>query len=1204
MKEKIKILYAEDNEFDADLAKVFFQKKAPEFELEIVDSGEKCLEILEKKEFGALLLDYRLPDLNGIEVINRLVRKKNSIPVVIVTGMGDEEIVIQALRVGATDYVAKDEKYLLTLPDILQNVVEQNKKMKKYGNLSFTHECKVLYIENNQMDVDLTLRHCQKEAPHIKITAVYSAKEAFNLLKHQNDFNLALVDLRMPDLNGLEILRTAKHQKINLPFIIITGKGDEETAVAALKLGAYDYIIKKDDYLTKLPYSIDNAVLHFQLNKNYAQLQDELFELNKSLEIKVQERTQQLQNKITDYLESQKALDENKTLLQSILKNSETIILVKNLDGKYLLINKAYEDVIGISKEKIIGKTDYDFYPKEIADSFHKNDLKVITERKPITVEETLQTKKGLRTYFTLKIPLFDTAENFYGICGITTDVTEKKELQNKLEQSEHEQRILAERQTGVLNALPAHIALLDKDGIIISVNEPWKTFAKNNKLSCESSCVGAKYLEICEKAEGLFSEEAKSVSDGIRKVLSNQAEQFVIEYPCHSPAEQRWFKLMVTPLIKGENKGAVVMHLNITELRKNQILLQNSEEKYRNLINNFSQGVFIFQDEKVVFANPAMLELVGYENSEILALKEGEIFNLIHKDDRERVKSVIQQNYAKTEDLSKNQYRVYRKNGEIRWIETLVRKIHFNEKLSLLVVATDITDAKNAQQQVEESEKKYKILFEESKDVIFFSNQAGKFIDINPAGVQLFGYASKEEILAIDIENDLYVNKEDRLILKKTFQERSQIKDYEVRLKNKNGEELIVLETATAVKNQNDEIVLIRGILRDVTEQRRFEKQFLHTQKLEAIGTLAGGIAHDFNNILTGIIGYAELSMFELSQTNLKAKNNVEQILIAGKRAKDLVKQILTFSRKTDLERKPLQIDSVLNEAMKLIRSTLPSTIEIIQKIPDCGMILANSTQIHQIIMNLCTNSYYAMQEKGGTLEVELTNFEANDETIRFYPALKKGDYIKISVSDTGSGIDKSIIDKIFDPFFSTKPQDKGTGMGLSVVHGIIRNHEGLINVYSEVNKGTVFNVYLPKIKEEKTEENLIVKQLPRGNERILFVDDEMMISEMYKEMLEILGYTVTTKNDGWEALKTFLKTPKEFDLLITDLTMPKMTGIELAQEILSIRPEIPIILITGFSEGITREKAKELKINDFVMKPVVFSEIASSIRKALDKK
>jgi signal transduction histidine kinase/ActR/RegA family two-component response regulator len=396
---------------------------------------------------------------------------------------------------------------------------------------------------------------------------------------------------------------------------------------------------------------------------------------------------------------------------------------------------------------------------------------------------------------------------------------------------------------------------------------------------------------------------------------------------------------------------------------------------------------------------------------------------------------------------------------------------------------------------------------------------------------------------------------------------------------------------------------VVIHGLRQSWETERQLEAQLRHAKRLETIGTLAGGIAHDFNNILTPILGYANMALQDTPPTS-ETHSDIQHVIKGAGRAKDLVNQILTFSRQGEQERKLVEISEVVAEALKLLRASLPSTIEFRESIDTkCGTVLADSTQIHQVIMNLCANAFHAMKDKGGVLEVKLGLVEVDAELVRLHTNLHQGTYVRLTVSDTGRGMDSETRDRVFDPFFTTKEIGEGTGLGLSVVHGIVASHGGEITVYSEPGVGTTFHVYLPQsdggVEEELPEEKVIAT----GEERVLFVDDDEEVAHMANRTLGRLGYQVTVRTDSVEARDTFRHNPDKFDIVITDQTMPKMTGVELAKELLSIRPDLPIILISGFSQMFTAEKIKSAGIREFIMKPIIASELSQTIRRVLDE-
>jgi PAS domain S-box-containing protein len=383
--------------------------------------------------------------------------------------------------------------------------------------------------------------------------------------------------------------------------------------------------------------------------------------------------------------------------------------------------------------------------------------------------------------------------------------------------------------------------------------------------------------------------------------------------------------------------------------------------------------------------------------------------------------------------------------------------------------------------------------------------------------------------------------------------------------------------------------------------ERRHTEAQLRQAQKMEAIGTLAGGIAHDFNNILSAILGYSELALDDALQDRASV-NYIREIIKAGGRARDLVFQILTFSRQTETEAKPIQVQPIVKEALKLLRASLPSTIEIQTDIQSKAIVEADPIQIHQVIMNLCTNAGHAMRPNGGKLKVELIEETLANDFTDHYPAMLPGEYLKIVVSDTGQGIAPDIRDKIFDPYFTTKEKGEGTGMGLAVVQGIVQNCHGAITVGSSPGEGACFNIYLPIIQMAQPIKSQVQVAVPGGHEHILFVDDEPPLADLSKQILERMGYRVTIRTSSTEALELFKSQPDTFDLVITDMTMPHMTGDILTIKLRAVRPDIPVIICTGYSEKMTQDIIDRLKIRALILKPIIRDDLLLTVRQILD--
>ena len=508
------------------------------------------------------------------------------------------------------------------------------------------------------------------------------------------------------------------------------------------------------------------------------------------------------------------------------------------------------------------------------------------------------------------------------------------------------------------------------------------------------------------------------------------------------------------------------------------------------------------------------------------------------------------------------------------------------------------LSKREKAEQQQKTSEEKYRLLVENAHDPIIVV-QDGELKFANPAAYSVFGYDPSETVSIFEI---IHAEDKDTIsklnIVKQEIGFKAELHTFRAYTKDKSLRWLQM----RAVRFDWNTKPAVLCIIRDVTETKWMESQLAQGQKMQAIGTLAGGIAHDFNNILAIMLGYTELCKGEVAEHHI-IQRNLDQIFKAGHRAKDLVNQILTFSYQKENNSNPINVKYCLKEALKLLKATIPSNIMIkedIQKEP--GIVLADPTRIQQIIMNLSTNAAHAMGEERGVLDICLKNIDLDRHITGFSKKIEPGPYVWLKVADTGCGMTQATLQRIFEPYFTTKKQGEGTGLGLSMVHGIVEELNGVIQVYSEPAVGTTFNIYLPRVDLDSEQPIKVTEKVPRGKETILLVDDEKMVLDMSSMILSNLGYHVIAKTSSIEAFETFRQNPDRFDLVLTDQTMPIMTGRMLAQKIMHIRPELPIVLCTGFSANIDADKAQALGISAFVQKPMLRSELASVLRSVLD--
>lgn len=502
-------------------------------------------------------------------------------------------------------------------------------------------------------------------------------------------------------------------------------------------------------------------------------------------------------------------------------------------------------------------------------------------------------------------------------------------------------------------------------------------------------------------------------------------------------------------------------------------------------------------------------------------------------------------------------------------------------------------------------SEEKHRTIFNGAGEGISLSTLEGTFIAVNPRFAEIFGYDSPDEFISQVRTPNLYLNIEDREAVINPLKEGQDSVHCEIWLKKRDGTPILASLNLGAVKDKHGQIMYLIAMIQDITRNKKLEAELRHAQKMEAIGTLAGGIAHDFNNILAAISGYNELAQLKAGNDETLA-NYLSQIGIAVERARALVQQILAVSRKSKTEKRSVQPAAIVREALKLLRSTLPSTIEIKTEIASTSPILADPSDLHQIIMNLCTNAYHAMLETGGILSVRLTEKTIAADIAKILK-LRPGTYVYLEIRDTGCGMDEKTLNKIFEPYFTTKGKEQGTGLGLAVVHGIITSLEGAIKIDSNPGQGTVVQVYLPVIEDESSKipsasspEDVRLPATGNG-ERIMFVDDEEMICEYSKVMLEKAGFRVETFMDSTEAYEVLRANPDQWDLLITDMTMPGLNGEELIKRVNQFLPDLPIILCTGYSQMLTDDRLDQLLIQAFLQKPVARNVLLRKVIKIL---
>ncbi|MFT5725950.1 MAG: PAS domain S-box-containing protein [Desulforhopalus sp.] len=650
---------------------------------------------------------------------------------------------------------------------------------------------------------------------------------------------------------------------------------------------------------------------------------------------------------------------------------------------------------------------------------------------------------------------------------------------------------------------------------------------------------------------------------------------------------------------LKGTLQDITVQKQTDMALQKNYHLLERITDNMFDLVSlSDLEGRF-------TFVGKSHERILGYTTSELIGKN---VIEFVHPDDFSHTGGKLE-SVLRTGGPITAQFRYKHKEGNYFWFETVgeLLRDENNAPDQIIFSTRDITERKKAEEILKENEQRY-------KSAQRMGNVGNWEYDL--VTEKFWGSDQTKRIYGFDPLSDKFTTDE----VENRIPDRERVHQALVDLIEKNTpynlefdihpitgpKTRTIRSIAEVLKDDSGAPLKVTGVIQDITDQQKafqekekLERRLRQGQKMESIGTLAGGIAHDFNNILSSVLGFTELALDTLDK-DAPIKEDLQEVYAAGLRAKDLVHQILTFARQSDEEMKPVQVDYIISEVLKFIRSSTPTSIDIKQHLESQSFIMGSATQLHQIMMNLCTNGAHAMEDTGGILEITL-----KDTTLD--SASGKGmandrNYLEIKVSDTGIGIEPHVIEKIFEPYFTTKKPGEGTGMGLAMVHGIVESFGGKIIVASKVGRGTAFTIYFPICKSSKTELTDVSEELPKGQERILFVDDEVQIAKIGSRILDQLGYSVTSMGSSIEALELFQRSPNDFDLVISDVTMPGMTGDDLAIKLMQIRPDIPVILLTGYSKKLSEEKALEIGVKAFAAKPIVKAVLATTVRKVLD--
>jgi len=1124
---------------------------------------------LERGGIDLVISDYSLPSFDGIRALELLHEKLPGTPYIFVSGTSGEDLAIDTMKRGATDYVLKTRISRL-VPAVRRALSESEERARR-------------------KEAEDQFRVIAESASDLFAVLDLEGKRLYNSPSYKS---LLGDPAKLRGTDSFQEIHPEDRERIKRIFreTVKTGVGQRAGFRFLLHDGSVRYIESQGSVVRDSAGRIARIVV--------------------------------VSRDVTGRKEAEEALRK----LSSAVEQTADGVVITNREGVIEYVNPAFEAITGHSKEFAIGKTPRILKSGEQSPEYYKKLWQTILAGE--TFRDVVINRKASGELFYEEqtvTPITDNKGEITHFVSTGRDITERNKSEKvqrtlyriaQAAESSHQLDDLFRAIHGivkdVMSAENFYIALYDENSNLLSF--PYFVDEVDQPSPAQSPGRGLTEY-VLRTGKSLLCGEA------LHQSLIEQGEADLVGAPSliwlgvPLKIENRTIGIMVVQHYEhasayGEQEKEILEYISsqvarVIDRKGAEQALELAHSQLKSLHDSLDEALFSVDivQNKMLQVSVAHQSVFGCPPEAFL--KNPQLwYELIVPED----KPIIDAGYPvlMSGRSIQHQFRVTHPDGKIRWIEARIKPtLDTNGKLVRVDgIASDITQRKQADEALVQSEQRYRTLFEESKDGLFISTAEGKIIDVNPAVVRILGYVSKEEMLKVDVAKDIYVDPSDRERLLQRLSDEDYVEDFETVQRRKDGQELHVLLSVTAVRDKEGNILLIRGLLRDVTKQRQLEQQLVQAQKMESLGTLAGGIAHDFNNILGIIMGHASL-LENPRRDAAQHSRSTEAIAKSAQRGAALVRQLLTFARKTDVTLESIVLNAVVVEVARLLEETFPKIIAVSTDLQEnLPSIVADATQVHQVLLNLCVNARDAMLPRGGMLVISTRLVESETVRKKFRDA-EALEYVLLTVADSGTGMDEATRIRVFEPFFTTKEKGKGTGLGLATVYGIVEAHNGFIDVESEAGHGATFLVYfpvLPRQIEAPEPEREPIAEIPGGTETILLVEDEEMLRDFVTVVLSGKGYTVLTAGDGAEAIGMYSRDNAKISLVLTDLGLPKLGGEPLVRGIKEINPSARIVVASGHMDPDLKEELFGAGAMEFIHKPFRPNELLRKVRDALD--